>query len=209
MRPNLSSLAILLVLVAALASVGGCAKAPRPDFEPARVIAHTEAQCAFGPRVPNSAARDSATAYIARTLERLGAEVSVQPVRIPDPYSDGTLRLLNVVARFEPGRERRVMMASHYDSRPWADQEADTTLHGQPISGAIDGALSEVDGAGEARDQHADPKEAPGERREHRRVEAEHVPGDRDLLHGRPARGPRHREEGRRPRGPGRHQNRF
>jgi Zn-dependent M28 family amino/carboxypeptidase len=92
--------------------------------------------------VPNSAARDSAAAYIAHTLEALGAEVSVQPFRLPDPYSERTLHLINVIARFEPKRERRVMLASHYDSRPWADQEPDSTLHTRPIAGAVDGALS-------------------------------------------------------------------
>lgn len=132
----------LLTLCAALALAAGCGRKERPAFDPARVIAHVETQCGYGPRVPNSAARDSAAAYIAHTLEAYGAEVRLQPFRVDDPYGDRQLRLINVVASFGVGRERRVMLASHYDSRPWADQEADTTLHTTPIPGAVDGACT-------------------------------------------------------------------
>jgi hypothetical protein len=134
----------LIVLLCAAALALGCGeREPKPPpFEAARVIAHVEAQCGFGPRVPGSAARDSAAAYVAHTLEALGAEVTVQPVRLPDPYRDGTLRLLNIVARFAPDRAKRAMLSAHYDSRPWADQEPDSTLHGRPIPGAVDGACA-------------------------------------------------------------------
>jgi hypothetical protein len=133
-----------LFLAAALVVAMGCGgrDAAPPPFEAARVIAHVEKQCSYGPRIPNSAARDSAAAYIARTLEGAGALVSVQPVRLPDPYGERTLRLMNIIARFAPERERRVMLAAHYDSRPWADQEPDTALHTRPIPGAVDGACA-------------------------------------------------------------------
>lgn len=133
---------IIAACAAAAALAAGCAGKERPAFDSSRVIAHVERQCGYGPRVPNSAARDSAAAYIAHTLEGYGAEVRLQPFRVDDPYGDRALRLINVVASFGVGRDRRVMLASHYDSRPWADQEADTTLHMTPIPGAVDGACT-------------------------------------------------------------------
>jgi hypothetical protein len=138
-RITISS-AVLLLVTSLAVLVGGCGEPAPPDFDSARVIAHVERQCAFGPRVPNSAARDSAAGYIARTLERYGAEVSLQPFRVVDPYAERELRLMNIIASFERDRETRVLLAAHYDSRPWADQDPDSTLRTQPIPGAVDGA---------------------------------------------------------------------
>lgn len=127
------------LLLVALSCAGG---AP-PEFDAARVIEHVDAQCALGPRLPGSAARDSAAAYIARSARTSGAAVSVQSFTIPDPYNgERRLRLINVIASFDASRTRRVMLASHYDSRPWADQDPDSTRHGQPVPGAVDGACS-------------------------------------------------------------------
>jgi len=128
--------AVLVTLVIAV----GCGEPQPPAFDAARVVAHVEKQCSFGPRVPNSAARDSAAAYIAHSLEADGAEVRLQSFAVPDPYADRTLHLLNVVGSFDPGRKRRVLLMAHYDSRPWADQEPDTLLHDRPVPAAVDGA---------------------------------------------------------------------
>lgn len=130
--------AILFVVLAALS----CAQEGRPAFDANRVINHVDVQCAFGPRLPGSAARDSVATYIARTARTSGATVSVQSFEITDPYAPRPLRLINIIASFEPDRGRRVMLASHYDSRPWADQDPDTTRHSDPVPGAVDGALS-------------------------------------------------------------------
>lgn len=130
------------VMAAAIVAAVGCAEAPPPEFDAARVVTHVERQCAYGPRVPGSAARDSAAAYIARTLEPLGARVSVQPFEVDDPYGPRTLKMFNVIASFAPDRERRLMLCAHYDSRPRADEDPDSTRRDEPIAGAVDGAAS-------------------------------------------------------------------
>jgi Zn-dependent M28 family amino/carboxypeptidase len=66
----------------------------------------------------------------------------VQPFEIKDPYANRTIRMMNVIGSFGTGEKRRLMLASHYDSRPWADQEKDSTLWHTPIPGAVDGATS-------------------------------------------------------------------
>jgi Zn-dependent M28 family amino/carboxypeptidase len=48
--------------------------------------------------------------------------------------------LINVMGSYAPDRARRIMLAAHYDSRPWADQEPDSTLWTRPIPAAVDGA---------------------------------------------------------------------
>jgi len=131
-------------LVTVAAVVAGCGGAPAspPSFESARVVAHTEAQCAFGPRVPGGAARDSAAAYIAGVLRAHGASVELQSFEIEDPYTGEPLGLVNVIGRLGSGTKNRLMLASHYDSRPWADQEPLDSLRTLPVPGAIDGACS-------------------------------------------------------------------
>jgi glutaminyl-peptide cyclotransferase len=135
LRPHIFTELLLLVVF-----LFGCTSPEPPAFDAARVIAHVEKQCSYGPRLPNSAARDSAAAYIARALEGYGATVSLQSFRVPDPYGGQPLRLINVIASFDPERERRVLLCAHYDSRPWADQDPDSTRHGDPVPAAVDGA---------------------------------------------------------------------
>lgn len=132
-------LAVAAVLVA---GCGGAPASPPPPFETARVIAHTRALCDFGPRVPGSAARDSAAAYIAASLRGSGLAVELQAFEIPDPYTGEPLGLINVIGRLAPEKKRRITLASHYDSRPWADQETVDSLRALPVPGAVDGACS-------------------------------------------------------------------
>jgi Zn-dependent M28 family amino/carboxypeptidase len=44
------------------------------------------------------------------------------------------------VGSFYTDERTRLLVAAHYDTRPWADQEEDTTAHLLPIPGANDGA---------------------------------------------------------------------
>jgi len=105
-------------------------------------MVHVERQVSFGPRVPGTPARDRAARYLAHTLERYGAKVSLQSFEVDDPYSERPLHLINIVGSFAPERAKRILLCSHYDSRPWADQEKDSTLWSTPVLGAVDGAAS-------------------------------------------------------------------
>jgi hypothetical protein len=122
------------------ASVSGCGASEPPAGSIDSVMVHVERQVGFGPRVPGSEAHDRAVRYLARTLERYGARVSLQSFEVDDPYGATPLRLINIVGSFAPERTRRLMLCAHYDSRPWADQEADSAAWTTPIPGAVDGA---------------------------------------------------------------------
>lgn len=140
-RPSLARLGLSLFATAAICATA-CNTAEPPAFSADSTVVHIEKQLSFGPRVAGTAARDSAASYIARTLERYGARVTVQPFEIDDPYSDRRIRMMNVIGSFGTDEKKRLMFASHYDSRPWADQEADSSLWKSPIPGAVDGATS-------------------------------------------------------------------
>jgi glutaminyl-peptide cyclotransferase len=132
----------ITLLFCCVLSGTGCTQGEAPVFSVDSAVVHIDRQLSFGPRVAGTAARDSAASYIARTLEHYGARVTVQPFEVKDPYSDRSIRMMNVIGSFGAGEKRRLMLASHYDSRPWADQEKDSTLWNTPILGAVDGATS-------------------------------------------------------------------
>jgi Zn-dependent M28 family amino/carboxypeptidase len=48
--------------------------------------------------------------------------------------------LTNIIGSFYPDERKRFLIAAHYDTRPWADEEDDESVWGQPVPGANDGA---------------------------------------------------------------------
>jgi hypothetical protein len=96
-------------------------------------------QVKFGPRVPNSKAHANCAAWLEKTLQKYSSQVTVQPFTAK--AFDGTvLNCKNIIASFNPKSTTRVLLCSHWDSRPWADNDPDTTLHRTPIDGVNDGA---------------------------------------------------------------------
>lgn len=96
-------------------------------------------QCDFGPRTPGSAANKSCGEYILAQFARFGLTTSVQATTVTG--WDGTkLPCRNLIAQYRPEAKERIVLAAHYDSRPWSDQDADSTKHRQPVMAADDGA---------------------------------------------------------------------
>lgn len=114
------------------------------SFKPADFNADTayyfvNEQVKFGPRVPNSKAHASCALWLEKTLKRFTPKVIVQPFTAK-AYNGTTLNCKNIIASFNPEKTARVLLISHWDSRPYADNDPDTTMHRTPIDGANDGA---------------------------------------------------------------------
>ena len=111
----------------------------RPLFCADSAFRYTERQCAFGPRVPNSAAHRQCGDYLASFFRQYGDSVFEQTFTVR--AFDGTLlQARNIICSFHPEDKQRIIIASHWDSRPFADQDAENSLHRTPIDGANDGA---------------------------------------------------------------------
>lgn len=105
------------------------------------VYARVAEQMAFGPRVSGTPGHTRCVDYIIRRLKQAGADVTVQDTLFaPAGSSMEPRRVRNITGRFNVGAPRHVMLLAHYDTRPWADQEDDKSLHDTPIDGANDGA---------------------------------------------------------------------
>jgi Zn-dependent M28 family amino/carboxypeptidase len=72
-------------------------------------------------------------------LDSLGLAPERLSFAVDDPRGEGTLEGTNLLARIRPGASPRLLLGAHYDSRPWADAEPDSTLHDQAVLGANDG----------------------------------------------------------------------
>jgi len=106
----------------------------------ARAWRRVKQQVDFGPRIPGTPGHERMRAWLVAELERLGAEVEEQAFR--DSSLGRPLDLVNVIARWPAapgGSPRRVLLSAHWDSRPWSDEEPDSTHWGEPCPGANDG----------------------------------------------------------------------
>lgn len=93
-------------------------------------------QVAFGPRVPNTPAHEAAADWLIQKFEAFGAKVQVQEFEA-NVYDGTQVDLKNIIASFNPQVKKRILLAAHWDTRPFADQDADDPY--APIDGANDG----------------------------------------------------------------------
>ena len=48
--------------------------------------------------------------------------------------------MFNIIAPFNMMQRKKLILCAHWDTRPWADKDPDSTKHQEPIPGANDGA---------------------------------------------------------------------
>ncbi|QRX64035.1 M28 family peptidase [Dysgonomonadaceae bacterium zrk40] len=110
-----------------------------PAFIADSAYGYVEAQVAFGPRVPGTAAHEACGDYLAGKLASFGAVVTEQRTMVTH-YDGKELPIRNIIGSYAPEKEKRVLLFAHWDSRPFADEESDPMRRQQPIAGADDGA---------------------------------------------------------------------
>lgn len=107
-----------------------------PAFNADSAYAFVEQQVAFGPRVPNTPEHVACGNFLIEKLRGWGAKMTIQEFRAT--AFDGTaLNGKNIMASINPGAQKRVLLAAHWDTRPFADQ--DDERQSEPILGANDG----------------------------------------------------------------------
>ncbi|WPP48402.1 M28 family peptidase [Catalinimonas niigatensis] len=107
-----------------------------PEFNADSAYHYIQQQVNFGPRVPNTEAHLATADFLVQKLEGYGADVQIQS--FDASAFDGTsLALQNIIASINPGMSKRILLAAHWDSRPFADK--DTQQQQNPIDGANDG----------------------------------------------------------------------
>lgn len=108
-------------------------------FNPDSAYHFCKRQCDFGPRTMNSDAHRLCGEWIASKFRSYGMTVIEQKADL-NGYDGTTLHSTNIIASYHPERTSRVLICAHWDSRPWADNDTDSTKWHTPIDGADDGA---------------------------------------------------------------------
>lgn len=112
------------ILVLAISAAMRLAAADEPAaFSGDRALAHLEAICRLGPRPSGSPGMDRQRALLVEHFRAAGATVSGQAFRIRDRRTGEPVHLENLIVSWHPDRKDRVLLAAHYDTRPFPDQD--------------------------------------------------------------------------------------
>lgn len=110
-----------------------------PDFNADSAYIYLQEQCDFGPRTMNSTAHDKCEKWIIQKFEQYGCKVTTQKATL-NGYDGTPLRSTNIMASYNPKATTRIMFCAHWDCRPWADNDPDSTNWRKPIVAANDAA---------------------------------------------------------------------
>ncbi len=111
----------------------------RPLFDADRAFQDLERQVAFGPRIPGSAGHAQQLEWLETELRALADTVFLDPFK--HVTGEGhELDLTNVIARFGPADGSRMLLLTHWDTRPRSDQSTQEADRDRPVPGANDGA---------------------------------------------------------------------
>lgn len=107
------------------------------DFNADSAFQFVQKQVDFGARVPNTAPHKACGDYLVATLKKYGWQVVEQPFTATT-FDGKKLNARNIIGSFNPQASKRILLASHWDSRPFSDQ--DSLVKNKPVLAANDGA---------------------------------------------------------------------
>lgn len=110
-----------------------------PAFDVDSAYGFVKAQTDFGPRVMGSDAHEECARYLLLKLSGFCDTAFVQAFTART-YDGKSWPALNIIGSFAPEKTERVVLASHWDSRPFADHDPNPANRGKAIDGANDGA---------------------------------------------------------------------
>jgi glutaminyl-peptide cyclotransferase len=108
-----------------------------PAFNADSAYIFVSTQVSFGPRIPNTDAHEKTGNYLVDQFKKRGAIVTEQRFS-GTTYSNQKLSLRNIIASFYPEKKKRILLAAHWDTRPFADKDPEKP--NSTFDGANDGA---------------------------------------------------------------------
>ncbi len=113
-------------------------RVPVPSFNTDSAYSFIKTQVDFGPRIPGSAAHAACANYLVEKLKSYQFETIVQKGTV-QTFDKKKFSLKNIIASFNPEARSRILICSHWDTRPWADEDSGEYAS-KPFDGANDGA---------------------------------------------------------------------
>lgn len=109
-----------------------------PSFSSDSALAFIKKQCDFGFRLPNTAEHDACGNFLVHKLNSFGCTTTVQSFT-SEAYDGTKLKGMNIIGQFCPEIEKRIVLFSHWDTRPVCDNDVESNWK-KPVMGANDGA---------------------------------------------------------------------
>jgi glutaminyl-peptide cyclotransferase len=108
-------------------------------FDSKRALGYLKQLCDLGPRLSGSASMTKQQDIIEQHFTKLGAKVTRQKFTAKQFSQANAVAMTNLVISWHPDRDKRVLLCTHYDTRPIADQEPDRAKWNQTFVSANDG----------------------------------------------------------------------
>lgn len=115
----------------------------RGAFSADSAYGYVARQVLFGPRVPGTGAHKECGDWLAEKLMSFGADTVMLIGSEVTTWDGTTVPVRNILARFRGASKHQtppILLAAHYDTRPWADHDSDPAAREYPFDGANDGA---------------------------------------------------------------------
>lgn len=118
-------------------------RAPPPvdplPFDADRAMGYLRDICKIGPRISGSEGMIRQQDYLQKHFEAQGGKVTLQKFSYRQHSVRRQTEMTNMVVSWFPNRTERVIICSHYDTRPIADQEKNQRRWREPFVSANDG----------------------------------------------------------------------
>ncbi|MEM9856354.1 MAG: M28 family peptidase [Bacteroidota bacterium] len=108
-----------------------------PTFNADSAYFFVKKQVEFGPRVPGTMAHSNTSDWIVQKLNSYNAKVTLQEFNATS-FDRRPMNLKNIIASYNPDSSKRILLAAHWDTRPFADKGDERK--DEAIDGANDGA---------------------------------------------------------------------
>jgi glutaminyl-peptide cyclotransferase len=115
-----------------------------PTFDGQRAYTQLKELCALGNRYYGAPKRPEVINQLEQALKDLGATTRRQTLSALEPISGAQYELTNIIGQWNPTAARRIILGTHWDTRLWAEEDADNTRQQSPIVGANDGTSGVV-----------------------------------------------------------------
>lgn len=110
-----------------------------PAFSSDSAYRYVAEQLVFGPRVPGTNAHAKASQWLYKKMKQWSDTAIIQEFKAR-VYNNSIFDGKNIIGSFNPQSKKRILLAAHWDSRPYADHDPDPANRRKPIDGANDGA---------------------------------------------------------------------
>ena len=108
-------------------------------FDAERALGYLKNLCKIGPRISGTAGMKKQQELLEKHFTGLGGKIEWQRFSARQRSQRAAVPMANLIVKWHPECKRRVILCSHYDTRPLADQEPDPRKRRQPFVSANDG----------------------------------------------------------------------